>query len=116
MTLENHALERLDALLDTEHAALLSSDFKSLPAVLSEKLEVTELINIVGDKNSNLQGLKEKIYRNQLLLDEAMAGMRASAQLLTQLRKARRSVDTYDHLGNRKTLRPDTQVSFVKKA
>lgn len=109
-------VERLESLIDEEKEALLKGDLPALPGILDEKIQIFDDLENHGARRSDLERLSEKAERNQKLLDEALAGIRSTAQSLTQLRQARRSIETYDFMGRKRTLTPDADMSVEKKA
>lgn len=107
---------RLDALLNQEKQALLNAQFTDLPKILEEKIQLISLLEKAPANEEALHELKTKILQNQVLLDEAMAAIRSTAQRIADLRISRRSVSTYNHMGQKRTLQPDADISVEKKA
>lgn len=117
MTLSEATLtDKLDALLDTEKNALLAADFTVLPKILEEKLHLSSLLEQKPASDAILNRLKAKISYNQLLMDETMAAIRHTAQRVAELRSSKRSVSTYNHMGQLRRIQPDADTSVEKKA
>jgi flagellar biosynthesis/type III secretory pathway chaperone len=117
MTQKNVSIvDELDQLLDRECEVLLTADFPAFPSILKKKTDLIDRLAASRSEHGTLERLSHKASRNQSLLDEAMAGLRSAAKLLAELKKSRRTIDTYDYMGKRKTLTPDAKVSVEKKA
>lgn len=95
----------LDTLLDKERATLLSGDPDGISALLDEKSGLIDALDALQpEKQPELDRLKDKILRNQALLDGAQQGIRKVADRLAALRRMRHSFDTYDESGRRQTI------------
>lgn len=113
---QNEIFTRLEDLLDEERKILLNAEFTDLPKVLEEKIQMISILERTSAHDAILERLKAKITHNQFLLDEAMAAIRSTAQRLADLRHNRRSVSTYNHMGHKRLLQPDADISVEKKA
>ena len=56
------------------------------------------------------------MHRNQQLLEQALLGIRSVAQKLSDLRQARKSLDTYDNRGRKNRIEADPDSSVEKRA
>lgn len=119
MTYDNAAwiMAALDDLLEAERAALLEGDLDRMPALLEEKSTLVEALNALdpGDKPA-MGTLKDKVSRNQVLLDGALQGIRQVAGRIAALRQLRHSFDTYDESGRRRTIEGDVVRRVEKRA
>ncbi|MEM7074015.1 MAG: flagellar protein FlgN [Pseudomonadota bacterium] len=113
----NAAIEALDALLEDERNALLAGELELLPDVLGAKEELIErLTALQPDASRPMLQLQQKMTRNQMLLDSALHGIRRAAARLAALRKVRRSLETYDETGQRKTIAGPVTHRIEKRA
>ncbi|WP_397541817.1 flagellar protein FlgN [Roseovarius salis] len=98
-------MSRLDDLLETERGALLAGDLDTITELLEEKSRLVDALNrLAPDRCRDLDDLKDKVVRNQALLDGALQGIRRVAGRLSALRQLRHSFETYDHAGRRQTI------------
>ncbi|PVA09707.1 flagellar protein FlgN [Pelagivirga sediminicola] len=99
---QTRLIDDLDALLDRERAALLTGDLEAIAAILHDKEKLIDRLNTLAPASrSAVSTLKEKVMRNQELLDGALEGIRAVAGRMAAVRKARRSLETYDNRGQK---------------
>lgn len=114
MTPETRNLfDSLDDLLEKERAALLLGDLEKITVLLSEKEVLFDRLTLIDDATADdLTQLQGKAMRNQALLDNAQMGIRAVATRMANLRRLRRSLETYDETGRKTTIttRMDNQV------
>lgn len=110
-------MSALDDLLEAERAALLDGDLDRMPALLGEKAALVEDLNTLdpGDRPA-MGALREKVSRNQALLDGALQGIRQVAGRVAALRQLQQSFDTYDESGRRRTIEGDVVRRFEKRA
>ncbi|MGR3373859.1 hypothetical protein [Pseudooceanicola nanhaiensis] len=96
--------DALDALLERERLALLQGRLELLSDILAEKEGLIDRLTerpLGGDELTTLRG---KAERNQELMDNTLRGIRSVASRLGTLRRLRRSLETYDQAGRRKTI------------
>ena len=107
----------LDELLEKERRALLAGDLELIPPLLEEKSALVDALNLLtpGEKPS-MDRLRDKVGRNQALLDGALQGIRQVAGRLADLRQLRHSFDTYDEVGQRRTIDGDVVHRVEKRA
>lgn len=110
-------IEALDDLLERERGALLEGDLDVLVRQLDEKKALIDTLNITDmagqDSLIDLQG---KVARNQALLDSALQGIRSVANRMNALHRIRRSLDTYDESGRKKTIEGLRKRTVEKRA
>lgn len=113
----NTLIRKLDDLLEIERAALLDGDLEKLGGIVEEKEALIDELNRAEfDDAEPLVPMNEKIMRNQALLEQALSGIRSVAKKLSEMRQARKSFDTYNHLGHRNRIEPDAESSVEKRA
>ena len=110
-------VEDLDHLLDAERQALVSGDIDELARLHDTKEELVSKLNALDSLEAgNLQGVRNKMSRNQDLLGSAMAGIRAVADRMAELRRVRQSLATYDRDGKRHQIATPTEQKLEKRA
>ncbi len=110
-------IRELDALLDIERRALLDGDLEALAGLVEEKEQLIDALNRAEfATEDSLAPMNEKVQRNQALLEQALSGIRSVAKRLADIRQARKSFDTYDRLGHRNRIQPDSETSVEKRA
>lgn len=113
----NHIIAQLDALLDKERVALLEGNLDEVGKLADGKEALLDALQDAGIASGpDLSGLQGKLTRNQALLDGALSGIRKVAARLAALRRVRRSLDTYDEKGERKTLPAEQEHKLEKRA
>ena len=97
---------RLDILLETERSALLAGDFGRLPGLAREKDSLLEgQTRLDGVPRAQIDALRQKVTRNQMLLEGAIQGIRNVMTRLNAHRRVRDGLETYDSQGRRQTMR-----------
>ena len=110
-------IDSLDALLDRERQALLVGDLEKIGRLLALKESLMDqLSKIQMVETDHLQTVKGKVNRNQALLNSAMEGIQAVASRMAELRKARHSLETYDHTGRKTQLGTRDDRKLEKRA
>lgn len=113
----NPLICELDELLDRERRALIDGDLELLGRLLGQKEALFARINSLDAvEQSSLQVMQDKISRNQALLKSAMDGVRAVADRMANLRRVRRSLETYDRSGRKTRIGTETRPSVEKRA
>ena len=108
-------LSNLDELLDRERAALLEGDLEGISRSLREKERLIDALNgLQLTPEVELAKIREKVKRNQILIDGALDGIRAVADRLSTLRRIRETLETYDQTGQ-KTVLDGLRSSRVEK-
>ncbi len=118
MTIEpcDALIEKLDALLERERAALMAGALDQLDPIAQQKMAlIEELSALEGPERERLATLREKAERNQVLFDSAMQGVRAVASRMADLRSVRSGLATYDSLGRAKNI-AEARSSIEKRA
>ena len=106
-----------DRLLDEEREILLRGELTRLDSVLERKEALIAALNRLDAADDDaLRQAGQKTIRNQELLQEALAGIRSVAAKLSRIRETRRSFDTYDERGQRKSVPCDRPSSVERRA
>lgn len=110
-------LGALNDLLDAERQALLAGDLEALSDMLTQKESLIEAMSAARDHDAEaLRKLDGKVRRNQLLLDGALEGIRNVASRVTELRKLRHSLETYDARGHKRSIELGVESAVEKRA
>ncbi len=111
----NDCLEQLDRLLSRERAMLLSGDLQELGELLRKKKELIDRV-VADDRAEKLADLHGKALRNQALLDSTLRGIRNVATRFANLRRIRKSLETYDEFGHKLSLPTVSDSRMEKRA
>lgn len=110
-------INRLDTLLEQERSALLAGDLEKITELLGEKEGLIDGLNALEpEAEQGLQDLQAKVIRNQALLDGALQGIRKVAARMAAFRKIRRSLETYDESGRKRTIQGEVERRVEKRA
>lgn len=110
-------INALDELLETERQHLLSGNLEALSALLARKEDLIDAMNAMDPSKADvLFETHRKVVRNQALLSSALEGIRAVADRVASLRQVRKSLETYDETGRKKTFQTRTDTSVEKRA
>lgn len=110
-------IDALDGLLETERQLLLEGDLEGLQGLLTRKEDLIDAMNdMVPKQEAVLSELHEKVVRNQALLSSALAGIRAVAERVSNQRQMRKSLETYDESGRKKTYQTSSKSTVEKRA
>lgn len=104
----DHAMlaRRLDILLETERSVLLAGAFERLPGLAREKDRMLEgQARLDNVPRAQIEALRRKVMRNQMLLEGAIQGIRNVMTRLNAQRRVRDGLETYDSQGHRQTIR-----------
>lgn len=112
---ETQLAARLEALIAAEREALLAGDTAALTALLPQKEKLIADYGAVASR-AGLEAMQAKVLRNQALLDQAMAGLKAAAKRLAELRRAREGLQTYDQTGRKQALGPACKQKLERRA
>ncbi len=111
------AVSTLDDLLETERAALLKGDVDRINRLVDRKEAlITQVTALVDVPSSVLAPLQEKLRRNHELIEHALAGIRAAAKRIEDMRKARETLQTYDRQGQLQDLSANAKGAIEKRA
>ncbi|MFT4960874.1 MAG: flagellar biosynthesis/type III secretory pathway chaperone [Paracoccaceae bacterium] len=119
MTIDNiqSLIDELDDLLDSEKKALVQGDMERVGRLMSQKEFLIESLNAMDDLDrENLTHLHQKVMRNQTLLDSALEGIRAVATRMSELRRVRSGLETYDEQGRKQHFSTQRTVQVEKRA
>ncbi len=110
-------IAQIDTLLDEERAALLKGDLESVTALVTRKEALIDRLNAQAPQPRNVVSpLREKVLRNQALLDGALEGIRNVASRMSALRRNRRNLETYDRTGRRSEISSVIEHKVEKRA
>ncbi|WP_299728718.1 hypothetical protein [uncultured Tateyamaria sp.] len=111
------AMDALEDLLDAERAALLVGKLDDVSRLHAQKEGlIAALTDHASENRAAFETLYHKVERNQALLDSALHGIRSVARRLSAIRQVRKSLDTYDSLGRKKTVDVRPGGSLEKRA
>jgi len=100
-------LDAAERLLQREREALLAGRLDALPALVAEKARLVHALARGGPhERVRLEALVVVAGRNQELLAQAIAGVRAVTERLADAAAAARQAETYDSHGRRHLLGP----------
>lgn len=102
----DEALSALEGLLDVERHAIRNGEFGGLDQLAAKKSALLDRISASGPRPDAgaLDRLRIKADANQRLLAAALRGVRAAQRRLDMIRRASRSLNTYDNLGRAQTI------------
>ena len=119
MTLDQSTriIQQLDLILEEERDALLRGDLSQIVALMLKKEQLVDALNALSATASgDLIAVQGKLSRNQVLLDGALQGIRTVAARLAAHRRIRRSLDTYDQNGHKRSIPGDIAHHLEKRA
>ncbi|PKP85058.1 MAG: flagellar biosynthesis protein FlgN [Alphaproteobacteria bacterium HGW-Alphaproteobacteria-2] len=97
-------LDRVEALLEDERAALLAGRLDRLAPLLAEKERLADLLGKApAGRPDRLARLARLAARNQALIEAALGGLRRAAARAAACRGGVRQLDTYDAQGARQS-------------
>lgn len=112
-----HLIEDLAGLLDRERKALIGGDLEQLAEMMSRKAALIARINNLGHVDqADLVAVRDKVARNQTLLNSALDGIRAVAERMAELRRVRRGLETYGRDGRKARFDTATRSRVEKRA
>ncbi|MBU2981212.1 flagellar protein FlgN [Lentibacter algarum] len=110
-------ISELDRLLEKERAALFDGELEKLAGLVERKKELIDALNSFGMTDTDeLLTLQGKAARNQALLDSALRGIKSVSKRLAALQKVRKSLQTYDANGQKKTIESTQPGKLEKRA
>lgn len=102
------ALHALDGLIDAERHAIRSGAFEGLGQLADEKARLIDAVarhQVAGpDQRALLTRIQARTSENQRLLAAAISGVRAAQRRLDMIRRAARTLNSYDALGRATTI------------
>ncbi len=113
---DTRIIAQLDALLETERAALLRGDLQAIADTVARKEQLIGTLNTGVARQADLSGLHHKLRRNQALLDGALLGIRAVSARIAAYRQIRKSMDTYDRDCRKLTIPGDISRKVERRA
>ncbi len=110
-------IDELDDLLDSEKKALVQGDIDRVGRLLPQKEFLIENLNAQSDLDrKSLAHLHQKVMRNQTLLDSALEGIRAVATRMSELKRVRSGLETYDEQGRKRRFGAQNSAQVEKRA
>ncbi|MGV6850025.1 MAG: flagellar biosynthesis protein FlgN [Marinibacterium sp.] len=110
-------IEKLDRLLDAERRALIAGDYDRLTQLHDRKEVLLSDLQTGGSRElADLSQIREKIHRNQVLMNSALEGIRAVADRMAELRRVRQKLATYDDRGNRREYTTTQERKLERRA
>ncbi|MBV1896408.1 MAG: flagellar export chaperone FlgN [Rhodobacteraceae bacterium] len=110
-------IDKLDELLDSEKKALVQGDIDRVGQLMPQKEYLVESLNAQDNLDrKNLARLHQKVMRNQTLLDSALEGIRAVATRMSELRRVRSGLETYDERGRKQHFGDQRSTQVEKRA
>lgn len=107
MTLENaqDIFDQLDDLLEKEHDAMLAGDLDCIARLVDQKETlIGQLTQLEQSDELPVATLQNKLQHNHALLENALQGIRRAASRMAAIRRVRRSLETYDEAGQKRTI------------
>ncbi|PYG29606.1 flagellar protein FlgN [Pelagimonas varians] len=108
--------QQLEDLLQAERTALLEGDFEKISELLEQKEALAQNLTEEPITPEQLAPLRDGMRRNQELYDQTLAGIRNVAARLGDLKRIRRSMDTYDAFGRRTTIDAPKNNTLERRA
>lgn len=110
-------LDELNELLDEEKAAILRGDIDTVGRILDTKRHLLDMLNELNAAETNgLDEIRQKLLRNQDLLEHSQKGVQAVFHRIATLRSVQSSLETYDRQGKRREYRLATGEKVEKRA
>jgi hypothetical protein len=107
---------RLVALVEEERDALLTGDFERMADLVAEKQSLAAILEKDPDAVEILSPLRAAMERNQQLYDRALEGLRSVTARVGELDAARRSIRTYDRLGQEQRIGSASKTTLERRA
>ncbi len=110
-------IDELDDLLEAERGALIAGDLEEIGALIERKETLIDALNgLELPAGQSLVGMRDKLDRNQVLLESALNGIRRVANRMATLRRIRDTLETYDAEGRRRTIQGEVVRKVEKRA
>ena len=110
-------IDELDDLLETERRALLDGDLEEIAALVIRKEALIDALNALQlPDGESLGDMRQKLDRNQALLEGALSGIRRVANRMATMRRIRDTLETYDADGTRRTIQGNVTRHVEKRA
>ena len=106
----------LAALLEEERAALIAGDLSRIGAILERKEALCARLTELGPEAGTLAPLQDRLHQNSALNDAALAGIRRVVERHNTMQEIRKSLDTYDARGKRRSISETVQHRLEKRA
>ncbi len=110
-------IDDLDEILEQERNALIHGQLEQLEGLLEKKDALISDLNAIDAlEREQLESVHEKVTRNQVLLDNAMQGIRTVAARMQELRRVRKGLDVYDKAGRKNSYATRSSLKLEKRA
>lgn len=110
-------LADMDATLEQERSALIAGDLVEITQLYNRKESLIEELHSADPApQSELSELQGKLVRNQMLLNSALEGIRNVANRLGSLRRARKTLETYDRNGHKSAISTPSEPNVERRA
>lgn len=107
----------LDDLLEEERSALLSGNLDTIARLVARKEELIDELSVLDhEEHEGMRALAIKVNRNQQLLEHAMEGIRGVASRLSEMRRLKNTLDTYDAKGTKQEITINRERNLEKRA
>lgn len=104
----SRALAALEGLLDAERHAIREAAFEGLGRLADEKARLIDIVAAhqvaAPAQRALLERIQARTSENQRLLAAAISGIRAAQRRLDMIRRAARTLNTYDAMGRATTI------------
>ena len=113
----NNLISQIHALLEKEHNALVNGNLDMLVKLLDQKQTLVDALNASPLSDvGRLRGLQTKAIRNQAMLESATRGIKSVSNRLSTLQKVRKSLESYDASGKKRTITGSQKNTLEKRA
>lgn len=110
-------IDALDDLLETERRAVMEGDLDRFAQILEEKVALIDRLNAIEAPSPDELGtVRDKIKRNQDLLESSLKGIRSVADRMAELRRIQQNMSTYDRSGKRRQISSPRGGQLEKRA
>ncbi len=114
---DHDLFEGLQFLLEEERTLLLTGALDALPDMLARKEVLFEALQDLEDADAEtFAPLLALSQRNQVLLESAQNGIRATTERMGTMRRVRTSLETYTNQGQRKAVTLTSGQRVEKRA
>lgn len=114
---EKDILESLESLLALEERALLEGQLEEILRLAQEKEALIEKLDTLkAHDGAQMEMLRNRVMRNQSLLDGTLQGIRQVAARVATIRQLRKTLETYDDKGRKQTIDGEVNRRMERRA